>query len=99
MSVATSFCVVPLTRYISTLATEPPASVAVATNGTVPPSVEPAAGASMLRIGGVLPVVLEMPPEMLMVICAEAVWLAESVTTAFSVCAPFVYFLLSMLQA
>ena len=60
--------------------------------------VEPAGGASMLRIGGVLPVVLEMPPEMLMVICAEAVWLAESVTTAFSVCAPFVYFLLSMLQ-
>ena len=48
-------------------------------------------------IAGVRPV-LEMPPEMLIVIRASAVWLAESVTLALRVCAPFVYFLLSMLQ-
>src|SRR6185295_16220897 len=48
--------------------------------------------------GGVVPPPGVRPPLILTAIDASAVLLAESVTTAFSVCVPFVYFLLSMLQ-
>ena len=84
----------------------PLASVALTSHASRPPplgSCTPFAGDLNDTTGGVLVVpppggVVPMPPLMLTVIWVSAVWLAESVTTAFRVCAPFVYFLLSMLQ-
>src|SRR4029079_3508456 len=83
----------------------PLASVALTSHVSRPPplgSCTPFAGDLNDTTGGVLVagggVTVPMRPLMVTAIWVSAVWLAESVTTAFSVCAPLVYFLLSMLQ-